>query len=75
MVKYNGHKNWVHWNVSLWLNNDEALYKTMRGFARRNNRAKAAELMLQYLKDSGMYETPDGARYSKTAIQSAMVGL
>lgn len=25
MTRYNGHKNWNHWNVSLWINNDEGL--------------------------------------------------
>jgi hypothetical protein len=28
-MKYNGHKNWNHWNVSLWLFNDEPLYRLM----------------------------------------------
>ena len=23
---YTGYKNWTHWNVSLWINNDEGLY-------------------------------------------------
>jgi hypothetical protein len=25
-MSYNGHKNWNHWNVALWLFNDENLY-------------------------------------------------
>ena len=31
--EYNGHKNWNHWNVSLWLYNDEAMYREMVHFA------------------------------------------
>ena len=31
---YNGHKNWNHWNVSLWINNDEGLYNFARSCKR-----------------------------------------
>ena len=27
MPKFNGHKNWNHWNVSLWIWNTEAIAK------------------------------------------------
>ncbi len=69
---YNGHKNWNHWNVSLWINNDEALYKTARMCIRlTNNRDEAAEMMLNQVDK----KTPDGAPYSKTTIRAAMVGM
>jgi len=34
-MAYNGHKNWNHWNVSLWLFNDEGLYNLMSECVRR----------------------------------------
>lgn len=30
MATYNGHKNWTHWNVALWLGGDEGLYRFAR---------------------------------------------
>lgn len=75
MPKYNGHKNWNHWNVSLWINNDEGLYLTAVHFARSHNRQKAAQLMLTYLNDMGLHKTPDGAPYTVTAIKAAMVEM
>jgi len=73
---YNGHKNWNHWNVSLWLNNDEHLYRTMRSIRRRHSRADdAAESMRVLLCDLGMEKTPDGALYSRSAIRAAMADL
>ena len=68
---YNGHKNWAHWNVSLWLNNDENLYQRMRTLCQVYDRAKAAEKMLAQLPE----KTPDGAAYSLTSIRAAMRGL
>lgn len=75
MSKYNGHKNWNHWNVSLWINNDQGLYQTALMYAGQYHRPKAAELMLQDLKERGEFVTPDGAPYSKTTILAAMRGI
>lgn len=76
MATYNGHKNWNQWNVSLWINNDQGLYETARSFCKAyRNRAQAAMAMHRELAEMGMDKTPDGARYSPTAIRAAMVGI
>ena len=76
MTKYNGHKNWNHWNVSLWINNDEGLYRLAREcVSRADNRAQAAQVMFDYLDECNIMKTPDGAPYSITAIRAAMVGM
>ncbi|MDI3304628.1 MAG: hypothetical protein QJR04_25100 [Burkholderia multivorans] len=81
MNKFNGHKNWNHWNVSLWINNDEALYNLARDCIRANmsrvhsNRDKAARDMLNTLEDMGITHTPDGAPYSVSSIRAAMRGM
>lgn len=70
MATYNGHKNWNHWNVSLWINNDEGLYRLAKDCIRRtSNRDEAARMMLDALDAA---RTPDGAPYSVSAIKSAM---
>lgn len=71
MTKYNGHKNWNHWNVSLWINNDEGLYRIAQECITGHTREEAAKLMLQFLPE----KTPDGARYSMSSIRAAMVGM
>ena len=76
MAKYNGHKNYNHWNVFLWINNDEGLYRLALDHIRQaQNRDEAAQNMLIDLKDAGHTETPDGAPYSKTTIKAAMVEM
>ena len=84
MSKYNGHKNWNHWNVSLWINNDQGLYYSAVFYAKHYRKAhgngltgrqRAVNAMLQFLKDSGITHTPDGAPYSKTTILAAMRGI
>lgn len=76
MAKFNGHKNWNHWNVSLWLNNDEWLYGLARQFAKRGpTRAVSAKRMLETLHDFNQTKTPDGAPYSVTTIKAAMRGM
>lgn len=71
MTHYNGHKNWNHWNVSLWINNDEVLYSRASELARSSNRERAVQAMLDYLPA----KTPDGAPYSKSSVRAAMVGI
>ena len=72
MSKYNGHRNWTHWNVSLWIGNDEGLYRLARYCIRRaSNRTEAARMMLDSLPD----KTPDGATYSVTSVRAALVGM
>ena len=76
MSTYNGYKNWNHWNVSLWINNDEGLYRLARECINvRGNKKDASYDMLWLLIDDGVTHTPDGAPYSWSAIRSAMVGM
>jgi hypothetical protein len=77
---FNGHKNWNHWNVSLWINNDEGLYRTAQFFLKNFNPSKdargaAAQAMMDDLRRDGITETPDGAPYSVTTIRAAMRGM
>lgn len=84
MATYNGHKNWTHWNVSLWIGNDEGLYRLAldhierakrdrKGQERKGERALtiAARRMVADLPN----KTRDGARYSVTAVRAALSGL
>jgi len=76
MTTYNGHKNWNYWNVSLWINNDEGLYNMARDCVRSaKTKTRAAEVMLQFLRDGGYEKTPDGAPYTKSAVRAAMLGM
>ena len=61
---YNGWENWATWNVSLWLQNDERLYKV----ARQYDRYDALIPRLEY--EFGQM-TPDGARWMDPTIDTA----
>lgn len=79
MPKYNGHKNWNHWNVSLWINSDEALYRLAQRCIQENprNRDKAARDFLKRVSKWKVkpHKTPDGAPYTVSSIRAAMVGM
>lgn len=75
MATYNGHKNWNHWNVSLWINNDEGIYNLARSARRGNRSDAAAREFIATLADVGITRTPDGAPYSVSAVRAAMVDM
>lgn len=77
MSKYNGHKNWNHWNVSLWINNDYGLYTLALQCVKecRTREVAAYQMLHDYLLFNGTTHTPDGAPYSKTSILAAMRGI
>ena len=76
-MSYNGHKNRNHWNVCLWLWNDEKLYRLMHEYvASHATKDQAARHML-YALQTGHHGkvskyTPDGCPYSISAIRAAM---
>ena len=72
---YNGHPSWNAWNVSLWINNEEWLYRAAYGLASRapwqSARNKAAlwrDVARHFIADYGLTRTPDGARYSVASV-------
>ena len=76
MAKYNGHRNWDYWNVSLWINNDEGLYNLARDCVEsERTRTLAAGAFLDALAESGITKTPDGARYTLDKVVRAMAGM
>lgn len=75
--EYNGHRNYNYWNVSLWIGNDEGLYKMAREAIRKSpNKDRAADLMFRWLtEEMDCKTTPDGVKWTKSAIRAAMVDM
>ncbi len=70
-MSYQGHKNWNHWNVSLWLFNEYDTYKMMQAaISITNTRDNAARYILKKLPP----KTPDGAPYTYASVRAALVG-
>lgn len=66
---FNGHESWTAWNVSLWVNNDEGLYRMARHYSRFSD---GPARMMNELSSMGMDKTPDGAKFSKHSLKLAM---
>ena len=70
-MSYNGHKNWNHWNVALWIGNDEGLYRHCLHLKRIAGSSRRAAEMFCVDHD----KTPDGAPYTVSSVSAAIAGL
>ena len=63
MPKFNGYKNWNHWNVALWLSNDKDLYRNALNIKRYSNGTATvkANQLLNMLHALGITHPPYGA--------------
>ncbi len=67
---YNGHKNWTHWNVALWLYSECFLYDMMCAAVRTAPTLDSAARLIHAMLEG--QSTPDGARYTFTSIRAAI---
>lgn len=58
---YQGHPSYSHWNVTLWIENDEGLYNLARN-------SKSAANLWRLLEGD---KTPDGVKYSRSTVTYA----
>ena len=64
---YNGWKNRQTWNVSLWINNDEGLYRAAADFM-TNSKTKAPYKDFINSFELENSKTPDGIAYISSAL-------
>jgi hypothetical protein len=64
---YNGWKNRQTWNVSLWINNDESLYRSAVEFMKtyKGRKPYASFIKANYMQED---RTPDNIKYISTRI-------
>lgn len=74
MTEYNGHESWDHWNVALWLFNDEGLYNIIREQIKycRTVSSCAQDVLYMLTKDLGLTKTPDGAMFTYDTVYAAI---
>ena len=74
---YNGHHCWNCWNVALWLAKDEPAYRAAMTYVHqiRNEHINATEAARRFIKSYALETTPDGARYTVSAVRSALIGF
>ncbi len=73
MKTYNGHRSWNAWNVSLWIGNDENLYRFAMDCIETSKALKFAAA--KFLQCYGDTRTPDGAAYNRISVKLALEGL
>lgn len=58
-MAYNGWKNWETWNVSLWIDNEEGLYREKIRFIRSQFDGLEADAVEEFCRELFPKGTPD----------------
>lgn len=66
MDGYNGWKNRQTWNIALWINNDESLYRIAAEYVKQAKRISYISFV-KYAGLQGAY-TPDGIKFDWTRL-------
>ena len=70
---FNGWKNWATWNVSLYINNEERMYRVALAYveqARRFGQRISYDALIPALEYRFGQMTPDGARWMDPTIDT-----
>lgn len=77
MKTYNGHKNRAHWNQSLWIFNDESLYRLAQcmvsaAFDYETGARHLETAARNFIDCLDSDKTPDGVKWSVSGIKAAL---
>ena len=70
---FQGYKNWATWNVSLWISNQEPMYRVALAYveqARRFGQRISYDALIPALEYRFGQMTPDGARWMDPTIDT-----
>lgn len=70
MKNYNGFPSWNQWNVSLWINNDESIYRYACELVQNSGLNYATKIFMKSFD-----KTPDGAKYNRLSVYRALKEL
>ena len=73
MTPHNGHRSKAAWNVSLWIRNDEGLYRLALDCV--SSRKTLGDAARRFTASVGTAYTPDGFRYSLLNVRLALADL
>ena len=84
MKQYNGHRSRNAWNVSLWISNDESLYRYAMDCIKEARRVcedgitsarLASRAAIYFLQTYANSQTPDGAKYNHLSVKLCLQGF
>lgn len=71
MKEYNGHRSYNAWNISLWIHNEEWIYRLAQE-TKDNFPKSCAKLVLEQLKIDYGNKTPDGVKWTLLNVRKAL---